>query len=64
MPLPGPPNLGLLAFKLFASDLAADQAGEAQEGFVDAAVPLSHCPPDLFLLPAALYVPGRTGFST
>jgi hypothetical protein len=38
MPLPGPPNLGLLAFKLFASDLAADQAGEAQEGFVDAAV--------------------------
>ena len=45
MPLPGPPNLGLLAFKLFASDLAADQAGEAQEGFVDAAVPLSHHPP-------------------
>jgi hypothetical protein len=41
MPLPGPPNLGLLAFKLFASD----QAGEAQEGFVDAAVPLSHHPP-------------------
>jgi len=63
MPLPGSPNLGLLAFKLFASDLAADQASEAQEGFVDAAVPLSHHPPGQTPR-SALCVPSRTGFST
>jgi hypothetical protein len=52
----GAQSLGLLALELLTSHLAADQAGEAQDGFVDTAVShdggisrAKHLDPNLFV---------------